>query len=250
MLIKPLAGLTRWLRALMYTHVGLSAAAALIGVYGVVEYSTVQPSAVAFSETVLPSDYLATLIAIPQVAIGIAANIVFLVWVYRANKNLHSLSNTAMVHSPGWSVGWFFIPIANLFKPYQVLRELWVVSSRGRVSSTALVGWWWAIWLVSNFVGRLAARSVGAVADTATKIMSLDAYIFSDMLTVASALLGVAMIASIASAYAANYDETQPAAPSAGWYPDPTKRHELRYWDGHSWQAAVSTHGVRSDDAV
>jgi hypothetical protein len=37
---------------------------------------------------------------------------------------------------------------------------------------------------------------------------------------------------------------TQPNAPS-GWYPDPTGRHELRYFDGQ-WTVHVSSRGVNS----
>jgi Protein of unknown function (DUF2510) len=29
--------------------------------------------------------------------------------------------------------------------------------------------------------------------------------------------------------------ETSPAAPAAGWYPDPTGQASLRYWDGQAW---------------
>jgi len=34
----------------------------------------------------------------------------------------------------------------------------------------------------------------------------------------------------------------------AGWYSDPSGRHELRYWDGQRWTANVSTAGVTSVD--
>jgi hypothetical protein len=38
------------------------------------------------------------------------------------------------------------------------------------------------------------------------------------------------------------------AAASAGaapdWYPDPSQRHELRYWDGQTWTPNVSDQGV------
>ena len=27
----------------------------------------------------------------------------------------------------------------------------------------------------------------------------------------------------------------QPGAQSAGWYPDPTERHDLRFFDGQQW---------------
>ncbi|HLM64742.1 MAG TPA: DUF2510 domain-containing protein [Acidimicrobiales bacterium] len=39
-------------------------------------------------------------------------------------------------------------------------------------------------------------------------------------------------------------------APAAGWQPDPTRRHEYRYWDGSQWTDDVSDRGVTSIDAV
>jgi uncharacterized protein YxjI len=36
----------------------------------------------------------------------------------------------------------------------------------------------------------------------------------------------------------------------AGWYPDPTSRHELRYYDGTAWTDHVSDRGVTATDPV
>ena len=36
----------------------------------------------------------------------------------------------------------------------------------------------------------------------------------------------------------------------AGWYPDPTTRHELRYWDGYAWLDNVSDSGVAGADPL
>jgi hypothetical protein len=33
-----------------------------------------------------------------------------------------------------------------------------------------------------------------------------------------------------------------------GWHPDPTGRHEYRYWDGSRWTSAVADAGEQSDD--
>ncbi|MBW6469131.1 MAG: DUF2510 domain-containing protein [Anaerosomatales bacterium] len=41
-----------------------------------------------------------------------------------------------------------------------------------------------------------------------------------------------------------------PPAPPAGWFADPTGRHELRYWNGLSWTASVSDAGTQSDDPM
>ncbi len=37
-------------------------------------------------------------------------------------------------------------------------------------------------------------------------------------------------------------------APTPGWQPDPTRRHEYRYWDGGTWTDDVSDNGVTSVD--
>jgi hypothetical protein len=35
-----------------------------------------------------------------------------------------------------------------------------------------------------------------------------------------------------------------------GWYPDPARRHEHRYWDGSAWTEHVSTAGVAATAPV
>ena len=36
----------------------------------------------------------------------------------------------------------------------------------------------------------------------------------------------------------------------AAWHPDPTGRHELRYWDGSRWTEHVSNQGIQGSDPV
>jgi Protein of unknown function (DUF2510) len=42
------------------------------------------------------------------------------------------------------------------------------------------------------------------------------------------------------------YPTDQPV--TAQWYPDPSGRHQLRYWDGSDWTAHVSDDGVVTQD--
>lgn len=36
----------------------------------------------------------------------------------------------------------------------------------------------------------------------------------------------------------------------AGWYTDPTGRHESRYWSGAAWTKTVSDAGIQSQDDI
>jgi len=63
-----------------------------------------------------------------------------------------------MKYSPGWSVGWFFVPIANLFMPYWVLKEICQVSSpssHGRWRQaivSPVVSLWWLVGVLSGTI--------------------------------------------------------------------------------------------------
>lgn len=40
------------------------------------------------------------------------------------------------------------------------------------------------------------------------------------------------------------------SATNPGWYGDPTRRHENRYWDGASWTDHVADRGIQSFDTI
>ena len=40
------------------------------------------------------------------------------------------------------------------------------------------------------------------------------------------------------------------SSPAPGWNPDPSGRHEYRYWDGSNWTDDVSDNGVTSTDPL
>jgi hypothetical protein len=41
-----------------------------------------------------------------------------------------------------------------------------------------------------------------------------------------------------------------PPSPLSRWEPDPTRRHELRFWDGATWTGHVSDRGTSSFDPL
>jgi hypothetical protein len=88
--------------------------------------------------------------------VGIA---LFCVFVYRANVNADALVPSGMEFTPGWAVGWFFVPLANLFKPYQVVSEIYrasVPEADPDFWSVASVPFylplWWGSWIAFNLI--------------------------------------------------------------------------------------------------
>lgn len=82
-------------------------------------------------------------------------------WIYRASANAHTFSDE-MTISPGWAVGWYFVPFMNLVRPYQAMREIWLASHfRGNwhgEPAPGMLGWWWGLWIVTSILGNLSFR--------------------------------------------------------------------------------------------
>ena len=87
------------------------------------------------------------------VAIGFM--IPFFMWLYRAVSNVRIRTGDSQ-SGPGMSVGWWFIPIANLFMPYKVLADLWKRTFSD--NSAGLVAIFWLGWIATSFVDRGVMR--------------------------------------------------------------------------------------------
>ena len=57
--------------------------------------------------------------------------IAWCVWQHRAHANLWAFARSGLRFTPGWAVGWWFVPIASLWKPFEAVRELWKASDPG-----------------------------------------------------------------------------------------------------------------------
>jgi hypothetical protein len=108
-------------------------------------------------------------VGLAQIAVFISTAVVFLIWLHRAYKNLRAFGVKTET-SPGWAVGYWFIPFANLVRPYQAVKELWIKSDpavdfthgfakrlEGALATTP-VGVWWFFWIVGGVVGRAGNR--------------------------------------------------------------------------------------------
>ena len=141
-----------------------------------------------------------------------AAMIVVGIWIYRVSANAHTLSDE-MTISPGWAVGWYFVPIANLFKPFQAMKEVWLASHfRGNwhgEPTPGLLGWWWALWIVTNILSSISFR-IGVEQPEVLApgpVVALDG--LGTLLTVPLCLILIRMMQQLSHAQLhARHDET------------------------------------------
>lgn len=121
--------------------------------------------------------------------------VAFLSWKFRAYRNLASFHVLALKYSAGWAVGAYFVPILSAFRPYQIMRELWMASDPSnpeteetgglawmRSSPSATIAWWWTFLLIVIVLPRILSR-VGEFETT------LEGYITLAWATVASHVL-------------------------------------------------------------
>jgi hypothetical protein len=99
--------------------------------------------------------------------------VLWLVWQYRAQSNLSTVGAENLRYSPGWAVGWWFIPIANFAIPYLTVRELVKASNPeagaidwAAVRTPAIIPLWWGAW-IAHIVLASAGAAVAANPDTA-----------------------------------------------------------------------------------
>jgi serine/threonine-protein kinase len=96
-------------------------------------------------------------------------------WFRRAYRNLPALGARRLRFRPWWAVGAWLLPVFSLFRPKQVLNDIWRASDpdlapdqaatwRGRPVAE-LLGWWWLAFVASVLVRSITTAAVHAAAD-------------------------------------------------------------------------------------
>ncbi len=165
----------------------------------------------------------------------IAIAVVFIVWLWRVAKNAEVLGRQNPRFGPGWTIGGWFIPLANFVIPLLVVRDLWRGSDPAvppgdpnwrQGPGGVLVGWWWAAWLASGFAFQLTPSGETSSSPTDFRVSSTVSLV-STAISVASAILAIYLVRRLtarqeacASAHLPDFASGQ-AAPSAQPYPQP-----------------------------
>ena len=158
--------LAKWTRLFLYAHIAVSLAAL---VSGYVEYEMLiamregayesQEALVSAAEA---NDTRQGLVGLVQFPVIVVSGVLILRWIHRSNWNARALGAKNMQFTPGWSIGWYFVPFANLWKPYQAMKEIWQASINAKdwrsQTVQGILGWWWSLWIVYSISGNASFR--------------------------------------------------------------------------------------------
>ena len=120
--------------------------------------------------------------------------ITFIMWFRRAYFNLHQKSKK-LQFSEGWAAGSWFVPFLNLYRPFQIMNELYTETKRLLVKNGIsekdiypinYLPTWWTLYIVTTFVGNIVLR-IGFNADTINNFIAVT---IGDMIM---SILGVAL---------------------------------------------------------
>jgi hypothetical protein len=134
----------------------------------------------------------------------ISTLIMFLVWLHRAYSNLPSLGVPHPDFSSGWVIGSWFVPILNLFRPYQIVKYIWNKSDPETVGvgggyfdtgGNFTLKAWWGFWIASN----ISINIYGGADKPDSHVAAGLAGIFSSALTIVAACLAIAVARDITS---------------------------------------------------
>lgn len=145
------------------------------------------------------SDRRQALIGALQLVSIIVGAVFFIRWLHGAYRNADALDPGARRYGTGWAIGGWFVPIMNLFRPKQIVNDVWAASTpaghpaRDREPGVLLLGWW-LTWLASNIVDRIATSMAGS-AETLDELRSSSiAFLVSDLFTLVPASLAILVI--------------------------------------------------------
>lgn len=130
--------------------------------------------------------------------------VVFIQWFRRAFHNLHKAGIKNLNSSEGWAAGAWFVPIMSLFRPYQIMKNIWTEtknyirnnsteneteldSTEENTSDLSLIGWWWATWLITSISSNISAQ-------ISRKANTIDEFTNSSLLSLVSDISGIVCI--------------------------------------------------------
>lgn len=151
------------------------------------------------TEAAATNDLIQRIASLASIGSFIILAVFFIRWFRRAYYNLHALPGVYASLDEGWAAGAWFVPLLNLVRPYQIMKEIWegtqqFLSHRITPRSSALVNSWWAIYLGTNIFSGIASRMVSGSANLEDLKTNTIVYILSEVMSIVAAIVAMLLV--------------------------------------------------------
>lgn len=186
----PVANLVTALTVMLSVHALLNVGSAVAGTLFHITTSRTAAEMLQYAVIILAFLLLATAVVVSM-------------FMYRANANVRALGATGLKITPGWAAAYWYIPIANLFRPFAAMKEIYQASRNPQaeawksIESPQSIGWWWGMWLTSNFADNFLSRIPYDTGGTLELILGLTW--ISALATTIAALLLIKIVRGISA---------------------------------------------------
>jgi len=133
--------------------------------------------------------------------------IAFLMWFYRARCNLDRARLTGFKYTPKWTIISFFIPLVNIYRPLQIMQELWSGSkflsrttnaeSWQKVQPGKLVSLWWGMTMLTFVMDRVVGYFWRQSDTPGSFLSSLYITILADVVNIVAAYIAIKLIQEV-----------------------------------------------------
>lgn len=148
------------------------------------------------------NDFRQSIIAILFAILYLFSVVFFIQWFRRAYFN-QEIKFKSMASTNGWVSGAWFVPIMNLFKPFQLMQEIYENAENylldkklidEKKSRKSIIGWWWGLWIGTGVLSRISSSFLGSADDLGELIASTLFSIFMVVIFIPLSILTVKTI--------------------------------------------------------
>jgi len=194
---REITGLTTLLKVLL----GLSVAMGAVGLLSSFMQAELFSQSSFTKAEGLANDTREGIIGLFALPLYLFTVVIFGRWIVRANRNARALGAFTLRFTPGWAVGYFFIPIVNLWRPYQAMKDLWQVSRNPTAWSSTTADFvlpaWWTLWLASGILAQISFRVLLVAQDIESLQVGTYFQIASEAMYIPLCLVAMSLVSQI-----------------------------------------------------
>ncbi len=193
---QPIGGRAAAATAVLALLLVLDIAAVVSGFFEVQLFDRIAAGETVTAAEAEANDTRQGMIGLGQMALWFACAGLFISWLYRAYANVEALGPPHPRYEKGWAIGAWFIPILNVFRPKQIINDVWD-SGQPRKDPPWWLMVWWLGFLISGVLGRIAFP--GLSEDASLKELRTDTvnYMVSDGFDVAVLALAIIVVRTL-----------------------------------------------------